>query len=272
MFALYRLTPTGPQALPWPPAATSLDAATRALPEGFYTTFRTYDHKRRVLGLRRHLRRLYAHLPTPPPLAPAALRAALRQALAAFPAAEARVRLVMVPGQACYALLEPLHPPPPQVYRQGVTTITVDLRRPRPHEKRTDFLRARAALQARLRAEGIYEALLAPWGRIREGLSSNFFWVRGGTLFTAKWGVLPGVTRAAVLRLARRAAIPTRYRALPVAEIPTIDEAFITSSSRGLVPVVRIDAHPVGDGTPGALTRRLMAAYAAYVHTAAEPL
>ncbi len=81
MFALYRLTPTGPQALPWPPAATSLDAATRALPEGFYTTFRTYDHKRRVLGLRRHLRRLYAPLPTPPPLAPAALRATLRQAL-----------------------------------------------------------------------------------------------------------------------------------------------------------------------------------------------
>jgi len=272
MYALYLLTPQGPQPLPWPAKAASLDDATRTLPPGFYTTFRTFDGKRRVLGLRRHLRRLYAHLSEPPPLTQEQLRAGLRAVLASFPAAEARVRLVMVPGTGCYALLEPLHLPPPEVYRHGVPTITVDLRRPRPHEKRTEFLQARAALQARLRAVGAYEALLAPWGRIREGLTSNFFWVREGTLYTAKWGVLPGVTRATVLRLARKEGIPTRYRALPVAEVPTIAEAFITSSSRGIVPVVRIDAQPVGDGRPGPRTRALMDAYAAYVTRAAEPI
>ena len=272
MFALYLLTPNGPQALPWPSSAASLDDATRSLPAGFYTTFRTYDHKRRVLGLRRHLRRLYAFLPGPPPLRPRQLRFGLHAALDAFPADEARVRLIMVPATGCYALLEPLHLPPPAVYEQGVATITVDLRRPRPHEKRTEFVQARAALQAQLQALGAYEALLAPWGRIREGLTSNFFWVRDGTLYTAKWGVLPGVTRATVLRLARARAIPTRYRALPVAEVPTLAEAFITSSSRGIVPVVRIDAHTVGPARPGPLTRALMQDYAAYVARAAEPI
>ncbi len=272
MFALYRLTPQGPQALPWPPAAHSLDDATRALPPGFYTTFRTFDGKRRVLGLRRHVRRLYPQGNPPPRLTPRQLRAALRAALRAFPADEARVRLVAVPDDGVYALLEPLHPPPAEVYRQGVATITVDLRRPRPHEKRTAFIQARARVQAELRARGAYEALLAPWARIREGLTSNFFWARQGVLYTAKWGVLPGVTRGVVLRVARALALPTRYRALPLREVPTIDEAFITSSSRGLVPVARIDAVTVGPGRPGPLTQRLMQAYAAYVQRAAEPL
>ena len=270
MITLYRLTPVGPQSLPVPPGAATLDDVTRALPPGFYTTFRTFDRKRRVLGLRRHLRRLYRFLPPPPPLAPEELRAGLRAALRSFPADEARVRLIMAPREGCYALLEPLRLPPPEAYQQGVRAITVDLRRPRPHEKRTDFLEARAAVQARLRATGAYEALLAPWGRIREGLSSNFFWIRDGVLATAKWGVLPGVTRATVLRLARKRGIPTRYRALPVVEIPTISEAFITSSSRGIVPVVRIDEHPIGAARPGDLTRALMNAYAAYVMRAAE--
>jgi len=270
MIALYRLTSQGPEPLPLPPQANSLDDVTRALPPGFYTTFRTFEHKRRVLGLRQHLRRLYRFLPPPPPLAPAELRSGLRTALQDFPAQEARVRLIMVPHKACYALLEPLRLPPPEAYQRGVRTITVDLRRPRPHEKRTDFLTARAAVEERLRALGAYEALLAPWGRIREGLSSNFFWIRDGVLATAKWGVLPGVTRATVLRLAREAHIPTRYRALPLVEIPTISEAFITSSSRGIVPVVRIDAHTIGTGRPGPLTRSLMEAYTAYVQRAAE--
>ncbi len=270
--ALYRLTPQGSRALPWPSEATSLDAATQILPPGFYTTFRTFARKSRVLGLRRHLRRLYAPLAGPAPLSRAALRAVLRAALQAYPAEEARVRLVMVPNDACYALLEPLIPPKPEVYRTGVAALTVDLRRPRPHEKRTDFLRVRAQLRERLQAAGAYEALLAPWGRIREGLTSNFFWIRAGQVGTAKWGVLPGVTRSIVIRLARTLALPLRYYALPVQDIPTLAEAFLTSSSRGIVPIVRIDGQVIGTGRPGPLTQHLRAHYEAYVQQAAESL
>ncbi|NPA07127.1 MAG: hypothetical protein GXO54_06980 [Chloroflexi bacterium] len=268
--ALWRLTDQGPEPRPWPASARSLDDATRLLPPGFYTTFRTFDHKRRVLGLRQHLRRLYAPLSGPPPVSPAMLRSGLRRALAAFPEDEARVRLVMVPDDAVYALLEPLPHWPPEIYSHGVATIVVPLERPRPWEKRTDFIRQRAQLIALMRARGAFEALMAPRGRIREGLTSNFFWIRDGILHTAKQFVLRGVTRQAVLQVAREMDIPRRYRALPVEDIPSLDEAFLTSSSRGIVPIVRIDEHIVGSDRPGPLTRQLMDGYTRYVQTRAE--
>ncbi len=268
--ALWRLTDQGAEPQPWPTSARSLDDATRMLPPGFYTTFRTFDHKRRVLGLRQHLRRLFAPLSEPPPISPSALRAGLRQALAAFPGDEARVRLVMVPGDAAYALLEPLPHWPPTIYRNGVATIVVTLERPRPWEKRTDFIHQRERVLRLLRERGAFEALMAPRGRIREGLTSNFCWIRDGVLHTAKQFVLRGVTRQAVLRVARDMGIPLRYRALPVKEVPSVDEAFLTSSSRGIVPIVRIDEHIIGTGRPGPLTLRLMDGYTKYVRTRAE--
>ena len=266
--ALWLVTAARLDPIPWPAEARTLDDATRLLPAGLYTTFRTFDRKRRVLGLRRHLGRLYPSPDLQP--TPDRVRAALRQVLAAFPAEEARVRLVMVPGQGCYVLVEPLPVLPDWVYQQGVTTVTVPLRRPRPREKRTGFIAQTQALRARLQREGHFEVLLAACGRLREGMTSNFFWVREGRLYTAGRGVLPGVTRHYVLCVARKLGVPIGYRMLPWTEIPHIDEAFLTSSSRGLVPIVQIDGLTVGDGRPGPLTRRLAEAYMDYVLRVAE--
>lgn len=270
MRALWQCTMDRLEALPWPEEAPSLDAVTQRLPEGFYTTFRTFDRKARVLGLRRHLKRLY-----PPGFRAAVpeltLRQALRTVLARFPEAEARVRVLMT-EQACYLLLEPLPTWSPEIYTQGVAVITAPLRRPRPWEKRSAFIAETTQLRERLAREGKFEIILAACGHLREGMTSNFFWVREGILFTARGGILPGVTRWAVLQVARRLGIPRKYRMLPWTEIPTIHEAFLTSSSRGVVPIVNIDGLPVGDGRPGPITRRLMEAYAAYVDRAAEPI
>ena len=92
----------------------------------------------------------------------------------------------------------------------------------------------------------------------------------GTTLITARTGILLGVTRRAVLRLARGEGMGIVYRAPRVDE--DFAEAFLTSSSRGVVPIVRIDGRAVGEGSVGAWTKRLSLAYAAYVEERSEKL
>lgn len=251
------------------------DELLRRLPDGFYTTFRTLGEKQKVVGLSKHLARLYEPAATagiPVPLNEKNLRAHLAAWLAAYPAEEARIRLHLTMSGDLYVLLTPFSPLPSRFYEAGVPVITVPFLREDPERKRSAFLRERASLLSRVRAAGAYEGLMVARGRIWEGLSSNFFYVQGEKLGTANHNVLRGVTRAAVLRLAREMDIPRRYRALPLAELPAITEAFLCSSSRGVVPIVQIDDKPVGAGRPGPLTRRLMAAYTASQERLAEPI
>jgi branched-subunit amino acid aminotransferase/4-amino-4-deoxychorismate lyase len=87
-------------------------------------------------------------------------------------------------------------------------------------------------------------------------------------LVTARGGILPGVTRHLILRLARNSGLPIKYSAPRIAE--TFTEAFISSSSRGIVPVVSIDGRRVGEGDVGAWTRQLMDAYEVHVKKYSE--
>jgi D-alanine transaminase len=116
---------------------------------------------------------------------------------------------------------------------------------------------------------GADEALLVRDGFISEGASSNFFLVRQGILVTpvADWRILPGVTRAFVLQLAREGGIPAEERDIPGEELTQAEEAFITSTFREILPVTSIDGRPVGNGLPGPLTRSLYAAYQAVLPT-----
>jgi branched-chain amino acid aminotransferase len=136
---------------------------------------------------------------------------------------------------------------------------------PRVHElspavKATQYL---AAVLARLEADeqGCYETLFAdPRGRVLELSSASFFAVRSGRIVTPplRLGILAGITRSAVLRLARGARIPVREAVLRLDELGSIDEAFLTSAVRGVVPVVRLGGANVGDGRPGPVTGRVM--------------
>ncbi|GAP63237.1 branched-chain amino acid aminotransferase [Ardenticatena maritima] len=259
------------------PAAT-LNDATRQLPHGAYTTFRTYHNRACVIGLRDHLQRLATSaraLGWRGAWDETALRTALVQALAAFQAPEARVRLVLdttrCPGDL-YIVLEPLHPLPREVYEQGVATITHHLVRHAPNTKTTDFL-AQQELLRRTMPPGVFEVLLTDAeGCILEGSSSNFFAVADGLLITAPdETVLKGITRSRVLALAQEEGVPVHFA--PVCPpFERLDEAFITSSSRGVVPVVRIDDTIIGGGVPGRLTHRLHTAYNAYIARWCEPI
>ena len=96
-----------------------------------------------------------------------------------------------------------------------------------------------------------------------EGASSNVFAVVGGQVWTPppEVGILDGITRAKVMQLAREHGIPVVERRISPEELRGADEAFITSATRGVLPVTRVDDRPVGAGVPGPVTRRLMALY-----------
>jgi branched-chain amino acid aminotransferase len=118
------------------------------------------------------------------------------------------------------------------------------------------------------RRAGADEALfLDTEGHCCEASASNLFIATGTDLATPRLscGVLPGITREAVIELARAEGVAVAERAIGLHEVRAAKEAFLTSSLRGIAPLVRIGGNPIGRGTPGELTRRLTAAYLALI-------
>ena len=149
---------------------SSLDAITRQLPDGYYSTFRTYDGCTRVLGLSAHLQRL-------PDLDASLLRRQLPLTLEPYRPGEARVRVMMTMQGQVYISIEPLKLLPREVYEKGVHVETTETKRPTPRLKTTAFIAASEAQRIHIAKEGIFEALLVKNGRILEGMTSNFFYI-----------------------------------------------------------------------------------------------
>jgi len=236
------------------PDESSLDAIARQLPDGWYTTFRTFDKGARVIGLSAHLRRL-------PHADASLLRRSLNHLLDHFRPSEARIRVMETRAGEFYVSIEPLKLLPREVYEQGVKVETTTLQRLDPRIKSTTFISASDKERRHIAIGGIFEALLVKNGRILEGMTSNFFYLIDGVLHTARCDILLGVTRTMVIRAARGRGVEVRYRALKLDQLSHLDEAFITSSSRGIVPVVQIDNVRVGQGRVGEVARRLMTVY-----------
>jgi branched-chain amino acid aminotransferase len=268
--------------------ASTLDAITRQLPEGYYSTFRTFDRGTRVLGLTVHLERLFKPVTTPEVDEPF-LRRQLSALLEEIRPGEARVRAVMTKRGQVYLAIAPLVPPPVAAYEKGVRVETTELQREHPRLKSTSFIGRSDAERKHIAQEGIFEVLLVKDGKILEGMTSNFFYViraerreerslrraqskREAILCTARAGILLGVTRDTVIEIARGRGLGVQYQPLQLDQVTAIDEAFITSSSRGIVPVVRIDDAAIGQGSPGQITRELMDAYESYVIEKAEKI
>jgi branched-chain amino acid aminotransferase len=165
-------------------------------------------------------------------------------------------------------LVKPLAMPNPQLYREGASLATVSQRRNAPGHvppevKSGNYLSSVLALSA-ARRRGAYEALMLDLhGQLCEGASSNFFAVIGGRLCTPprSAGILAGITRGVLLKLASGHGIPVSEEPLSLVDALAAEEAMITSSIRGVMPVTTIDKHPIGSGRPGPITRRLMHHY-----------
>lgn len=149
---------------------------------------------------------------------------------------------------------------------KGARVITVeDLRWKRRDIKSVALLAQVLAKQQAVEA-GVSEAWMAEDGAITEGASSTAFIVtRDRTLVTRplSTALLPGITRASVLKLASEANLTIDERLIPVADAYEATEAFYTSASAFVMPVIEIDGRRIADGTPGPLTRRLRELYLA---------
>jgi branched-subunit amino acid aminotransferase/4-amino-4-deoxychorismate lyase len=235
--------------------AASLTVASARLPQGAYTTLRTYGGDG-VVRLGQHAKRLEDSAAAPGALPEERLRRAVAATLQATRHAESRLRVTFAPPRL-FVSVEPFVPPPPELYEHGVACATVAVHRNQPHAKDTRFIseagRAYAALPA-----GVHEGLMvAADGSILEGLSSNFFAIRRGKVQTEEARSLPGVTRSMVLEAAAD-VLPVLPVAVRVQQLPEAAECFLTSVSRGILPVARIDEIPIGSGRPGPMTHRLM--------------
>ena len=146
----------------------------------------------------------------------------------------------------------------------GIEVITVpELRWRRRDVKTVGLLAASMAKQAALDA-GAEDAWMVEDGLVTEGSSNNAYIVtRGGVVVTRHLGneILHGITRAAVLRLSREHQIAVEERPFTVEEAKSAAEAFITSASAFVIPVVGIDGEAIGDGRPGPVARRLREIY-----------
>jgi len=249
--------------------------------DGCYDTWRAYDGvpfatSAHVQRLARTLRAL--HLPRID--VAAAWHDRARALVAANGLRDAAIRLTVTRGDTGDAvlpsrdgpptLLLTVRPLPPDLEAQraeGIRAILLPFsRNAGPYWARYKLLGHASAVQGRriaLRhraAEGLY---VSADGHATEGTTSNLFAVRRGTLITPPLadGILGGVTRDLVLRLARRAGITMREGRLRAATLGRVDELFVTASTIEVLPIVRLGRERIGDGRPGPVAGTLQAHY-----------
>ncbi|HEX4462104.1 MAG TPA: aminotransferase class IV [Polyangia bacterium] len=274
------------------------DARVSVFDRGFLYGDSVYEvtraHHGVAFALDEHLERLErsaAGILLVPP-ARAEVQAAVEDTIKASGLDDAYVRVVVTRGEGEISLdpalagaprlvviVRPPHPPAPEAYRDGVGVAIVGRTRfaagaptssVDPQVKSGNYLGSVLAV-AEARRRNAYEAILCDnVGRLTEGSSSNFFIVKGGWVTTPplSLGLLEGITRRKVMQLLDAEKIPWAEQALWPIDLHRGDEAFLTSSVRGVVPIARADGEPIGDGKPGPITRRVMQAYDALVRAA----
>jgi D-alanine transaminase len=114
--------------------------------------------------------------------------------------------------------------------------------------------------------QGAVEAILLRDGQAIEGAASNLFIIKDGTIHTTpkSAAILGGITRDLILELACAEGIPVREEGMPEALLRNADEVWVTSSTREIVPITRVDGKLVGEGRPGPVWQRMHAAYQAF--------
>lgn len=165
-----------------------------------------------------------------------------------------------------FAMTTPLAPVPEAFHREGIAAITLaDTRWEYCHLKTTALLPNVLLRQQALDA-GATEAILIRDGEVTEGAASNVFAVIGGTVVTPPQGprLLPGITRDVILELARHERLPLSEAPISEGDLKTADEVWLTSSTREILPVTRVDDQPIGSGRPGPVWLRMIASYQAY--------
>lgn len=252
--------------------------------DGVYEVIPAY--RGRPLRWRAHLDRLEASLRgirLANPLARAQWQAICARLLAAAPTADVALYLQVTRGAppmrdhrfpldtppTVLVMTKPIAPRDPAISRTGVAAIVrEDLRWQRCDLKVTSLVAA-VLLRQEAAEQGAEEAILTRDGLITEGSTSNVFAVVDGILITPpkSTALLPGITRDLVIELAQEAGLAVVERDVSVAEARAAAELWLTSSTREVVPVTRLDGAIVGSGRPGPLWQRIDECYRRYKET-----
>ncbi len=147
--------------------------------------------------------------------------------------------------------------------KTGIKVISIDDLRWGRRDIKTVQLLYPSMGKMMAKAAGVDDAWLVEDGKVTEGTSNNAYIVKDGKIITRELSndILHGITRKAVLRFAKEAQMIVEERAFTIAEAQQADEAFITSASTFVMPVVEVDGTALGDGTPGKVARRLREIY-----------
>lgn len=258
--------------------------------EGVYETLRTYNG--RLFLFERHMRRLsqsarLIDLTLPFTAEELAARIAETTAAAKLDGREAYARVLVTRGtgeltydlkatpEPSYVIIvKPLAELAAEIYERGVGVALVDVVRNHPQSvnpmiKSNNLLNQALAAQQALK-RGAFEAVMRNYrGELTECATSNLFVVRDGAALTPpiECGLLPGITREILFEIGRDAGIEVREQVLRDADLFEADEAFLTSTTREVLPIVSADAQPIGDGRPGAVTLQLLKLFRAYAWT-----
>lgn len=240
--------------------------------EGLFETMRAY--RGRVFRLADHLDRLITaagELDFTPPSADA-LGNAVEEAVDAGGIKDATVRLTVTPGLAALAdptvvvLVRPLSLPSEEIYELGCRAAAIPAveipETPLRRVKSLNYLDKLLAQQAARRKE-CHEAILVDAdGCVVEGAMRNVFAAFGGELVTPPLSrcLLPGITRATVIEIARADGIPVAERDVGLTRLYDADEAFFTSSIAEIIPIASVDDNRLRE-SPGLLTASLTKKY-----------
>lgn len=256
-------------------AGSLQEAAKREPRAGVYTVSNTYERTKTLL-LDAHLDRLEDSARREgfaPRYERKQLKAALRQMILESNFGDVRFRL-SIPAQAPDQMIlsiEPFQAPKPQLIEAGVRCNTSRVARLNPASKSSEWMHRRRRLEA-TRPAGIYETiLLDPLGNLLEGATSNAYVMLDGELRTAASGVLAGISRMIVLDIGEGIA-PLRLEAPNISDSARFAEMFLSSSSRGIIPVVELDGKPIGNGRVGETVLALRSAYQRWVADNLEEL
>ena len=172
------------------------------------------------------------------------------------------------PTASIVIIVKPQVDPPPEAYERGVRVVIVDVVRNHPDTvspliKSNNLLNCALAGQQAIRRGG-YEGIMRNYrGELTECTTANLFVVRDGTALTPplECGLLSGITREFLFEVGTEAGIAVREQVLRDEDLFRADEAFLTSTTRELLPIVNVDDRTIGGGSPGPITKRLLESF-----------
>jgi branched-chain amino acid aminotransferase len=259
--------------------------------EGVYETLRTYSGQPFLFD--RHMRRLRTSASMLSLSVPPAneeidrrFRETMKAANLGTQGREAYLRILVTRGigeltydpAACgdptiVIIAKPHVDPPVEAFERGVMVSLVDIVRNHPGSvnpliKSNNLLNNALAMQEAFR-RGAFEGVMRNYrGELAECTTANLFVVKDGEALTPPLdaGLLAGITREYLFEVGRNTGIAVREQTLRDADLLGADEAFLTSTTRELVPIVRVDSHTIGDGRPGPVTKSLLQAFRRKAH------